>query len=218
MIIPVCTHAHDPHAVLPALAAAGSEVRRVALRPAATRELSDADTVIVDARDDLHTARRLCVALLARPRLAVVVVVDEGGLITLGPQLAPAQFLLPGTGPAEIRARLALARSRTRVGARRERASRMGSLTLERERRRAVVDGRDLRLSEREFAVLATLASCTGKVVGRRELLERAWGSRWFAPGAVDPVVRRLRAELGGDAVEAVRGVGYRLRTECLFR
>ena len=79
------------------------------------------------------------------------------------------------------------------------------------------VDG-DLRsLSPREFALLTCLVRGAGRVLTREWLLQQVWGREFDGVDrAVDTCVLRLRERLGREtavagAIEAVRGVGYRL-------
>ena len=94
-----------------------------------------------------------------------------------------------------------------------ERELRAGALTLDLVRR--VVDtGRDqVTLSERQFLLLQHLMRKGGEVCSREQLLADVWGLS-FDPGSnvVDVCVRRLRSKLGGDIIETVRRVGYRLQ------
>jgi DNA-binding response OmpR family regulator len=63
--------------------------------------------------------------------------------------------------------------------------------------------------------VLQRLERARGRTVTRRELLEAVWETSYTGgSNIVDAVVHSLREKLGphGDAVETVRGVGYRLR------
>ncbi len=68
-------------------------------------------------------------------------------------------------------------------------------------------------LSSREFALAETLFRHPGQVFSRGQLLSRVWGYD-FDPGSnvVDVYIGYLRRKLGHDAIETVRGVGYRLR------
>lgn len=78
---------------------------------------------------------------------------------------------------------------------------------------RAELEGRALDLTRTELQILAALAGRAGKVVRRRELIERLWGSD--APQsdrAIDAHVKSIRRKLGGhrELLTTVRGVGYR--------
>lgn len=72
-------------------------------------------------------------------------------------------------------------------------------------------------LSSREFALLACLARGSGRVLTREWLLQQVWGRDYDGlDRTVDTCVMRLRERLGRDsavagAIEAVRGLGYRL-------
>ena len=63
------------------------------------------------------------------------------------------------------------------------------------------------------------LASSSGRVLSREDLLERVWGYDYFGDGRlVDVHVRRLRTKIEPDAanpryVITVRGMGYKLQT-----
>lgn len=80
-------------------------------------------------------------------------------------------------------------------------------------RRRVERDGREVRLTKKEFTVLEELLRAEGGVVSAERLLERAWDEN------IDPfsnIVRvtmaTLRRKLGGPPViETVTGSGYRL-------
>ena len=68
-------------------------------------------------------------------------------------------------------------------------------------------------LSTKEFALLEIFMRRSGQVISRLDLLEHAWD---FAYGnrsnVVDVYIRRLRRKIGPEAIETVRGAGYRLR------
>ncbi len=92
-----------------------------------------------------------------------------------------------------------------------ERFLRRGGITLDLVRRVADAGGGSVMLSEREFHVLRNLMLRAGDVCTRQRLLEEVWGFG-FDPGSnvVDVCVGRVRAKLGPEVIETVRGVGYR--------
>ena len=69
-----------------------------------------------------------------------------------------------------------------------------------------------MELTSREFALVETFLRHPGQVLSREQLLSHVWGYD-FDPGSnvVDVYVRYLRRKLGDDAVETVRGMGYRM-------
>ena len=76
------------------------------------------------------------------------------------------------------------------------------------------IDGREIKLTLREFDLLEYLMRKPGVVFSREALLQSVWG--WDFDGGsrtVDVHVQTLRQKLGdhADRIETVRGVGYRL-------
>ena len=85
-------------------------------------------------------------------------------------------------------------------------------LVLDLRTRRVSADGHWVDLSAREFSLAETFMRHRGQVLSREQLLARVWGLD-FDPGSnvVDVYVSYLRAKLGKNRLETVRGVGYRL-------
>ncbi|MEO8519077.1 MAG: response regulator transcription factor, partial [Dermatophilaceae bacterium] len=84
-------------------------------------------------------------------------------------------------------------------------------LELDLKTRRISVDGTSCDLSAREFALAEEFIRHPDQVLSREQLLSRVWGLD-FEPGSnvVDVYVRYLRAKIGADRIETVRGMGYR--------
>lgn len=85
-------------------------------------------------------------------------------------------------------------------------------LQLDLRSRRALVNGKEVDLSAREFALAEAFLRNPGQVLSREQLLSRVWGYD-FDPGSnvVDVYVRYLRNKLGAERFATVRGMGYRL-------
>lgn len=81
-------------------------------------------------------------------------------------------------------------------------------------RRTLEVDGEQVELSSREFALATEFLSHPGQVLSREQLLSRVWGYD-FDPGSnvVDVYVGYLRSKIGGGRIQTVRGMGYRFGT-----
>jgi DNA-binding response OmpR family regulator len=88
-----------------------------------------------------------------------------------------------------------------------------GDLTLDVRTRRITAGTASFDLSAREFALAEEFLRHPDQVLSREQLLSRVWGMD-FDPGSnvVDVYVRYLRAKVGAERIETVRGVGYRLR------
>lgn len=92
-------------------------------------------------------------------------------------------------------------------------SSSIGPLTIDRRTRRVHLGDHEVVLTAKEFDLLAYLATDTGAVHTRTEILEHVWDAHWYGPTkTVDAHVAAVRKKLG-DArwVQAVRGVGFRL-------
>jgi len=90
-----------------------------------------------------------------------------------------------------------------------------GKLKLDLDRVIASWDGQAVELTSTEFGILRTLIQFPGKVYARNELMQQAYADhRYVSDRTIDSHVRRVRAkfsEIGGDPVETVHGIGYKL-------
>ena len=92
----------------------------------------------------------------------------------------------------------------------------VAGLRVDLARREALLDGRRLELSRREFDLLAYLAAKPGVVVSRQELLTQVWRQSYGDDQTIDVHVSWLRRKLGETAAQprylhTVRGVGVML-------
>jgi two-component system OmpR family response regulator len=95
----------------------------------------------------------------------------------------------------------------------------VGTTSIDLLKREVYRCSRPIALQPREFRLLEELMRNAGRVVTRTMLLERVWDFH-FDPqtNIVETHVSRLRAKLNeadaNDAIETVRGVGYRMRRD----
>src|SRR2546428_9307211 len=90
-----------------------------------------------------------------------------------------------------------------------------GPITVDPARYEVCVSGKRITLTSLEFKLLRTLMQRRGRVQAPDRLLNDVWGyESVIDTRTVDTHVRRLRKKLGkaADAIESVRGFGYRLR------
>ena len=88
-------------------------------------------------------------------------------------------------------------------------------LTLDLDTREALLDGRLLDLTAREFELLHTFLAAPGRVFTREMLLAKLWGYDFYGDErVVDSHIKNLRHKLGRDYIDTVRGVGYRASKE----
>jgi len=88
-----------------------------------------------------------------------------------------------------------------------------GRLTIDFADVRATCAGVNVKLTNKEFLLLSTLARKRGRVVTRQQLLDQVWGYSYYGDArTLDVHIRRLRQKLDacGDCIETVVGVGYR--------
>src|SRR5579862_5985605 len=87
---------------------------------------------------------------------------------------------------------------------------------LDEQARELVVNGSRIGLTPLEFGVFAYLVARPNRAVARYELVEAVWGygKEASTSNVVETVVRSVRVKLGAqrNALETVRGVGYRYR------
>ena len=98
-----------------------------------------------------------------------------------------------------------------------ENAYTVQDVRLEKDARRVLVNGTEVKLTRKEFDLLECLMEHRGKVMDRSSLLEQVWGYDFAGEtNSVDVVVRFLRSKIdepyGLTLIETVRGVGYVIR------
>jgi DNA-binding response OmpR family regulator len=101
----------------------------------------------------------------------------------------------------------------------RPRATRMfvGDTMLDEGARTVERNGHRMRLTRKEFDLLAHLMRNQGMVQSRTQLLEAVWSSTAYSPNVVDVTVSSLRQKLeahGSRLVHTVWGVGYICRPD----
>ena len=90
-----------------------------------------------------------------------------------------------------------------------------GPVTIDPARSTVSVDGSAVQLSRREIAVLSALMERPGTVKSRSELEERLYGwQEEIESNAIEVHIHNLRAKLGRDMIETLRGLGYRMKPQ----
>jgi DNA-binding response OmpR family regulator len=120
--------------------------------------------------------------------------------------------------PRELVARIKAVLRRGAGGTATESADRLAfdGLVIDVGAREAERNGRTVTLSALEFDLLVALARAPGRVLTRRQLLEKVWGFDFYGDErVVDVHIRSIRKELGDAAddpelIGTVRGVGYK--------
>ena len=86
----------------------------------------------------------------------------------------------------------------------------LGALQVDPATHQVTLDGKPVRLSAREFALLCALLETPGKPLSRTQLEERLYGwDEEIESNAVEVHIHSLRRKLGQDWIRNLRGVGY---------
>jgi len=91
-----------------------------------------------------------------------------------------------------------------------------GGLTIDPDKRRVVLDGREIDLTAKEFDLLCYFAARPGYVFSRAQLLDQVWGYNHEGyEHTVNTHINRLRAKVEEDPskpkyIQTVWGVGYK--------
>jgi DNA-binding response OmpR family regulator len=121
-------------------------------------------------------------------------------------------FLVKPFEFAELKARIR-ALARRHVG-RLEPELRTPYLTLDAASRSVVRDGRNIRLTAREYSLLHALMQRPGSILSRAQLENKIYGwTDTVESNAVEFLLHTLRQKIGSEQIENVRGVGWRVVT-----
>jgi DNA-binding response OmpR family regulator len=97
---------------------------------------------------------------------------------------------------------------------------RRGNLSIDSDKRRVHIDGREIGLTAKEFELLLHFAKSPGKVYNRVQLLDQVWGYNHEGyEHTVNSHINRLRAKVETDPshpkfILTVWGVGYKFNDE----
>ena len=88
-----------------------------------------------------------------------------------------------------------------------------GDIEINREHHTVVIDGRELTLPRKEFALFDLLCSQPGKLFTREEIYSKVWGnSVVVGDRTIDVHIRRLRCKIGDKHIVTVKGLGYKFQ------
>ena len=179
-----------------------------------------ADIVVLDiglpAIDGLEVARTLRREKCDVPIIMLTARVDEIDRV-VGFELGADDYICKPFSPREVIARVKAVLRRSGAPAEAKPAVlNFGRLEIDEAAREVRVDGRDVKLKPREFALLLALASNPGVALSRRTLLEKVWGFDFDGDErTVDVHVRRVRLKIEEEQdlppmLQTVHGFGYK--------
>lgn len=169
-----------------------------------------AEAVLVDGSSEEAAARESCRKLGAwAPSAAVLAVVATEDFSAVGLDWHVDDVVVATASPAEVNARLQLARARRHEFD--PNTLQFGPLVIRPDSFTASLSNRELGLTLTEFKLLHHLVRHAGQACSRTRLLQDLWSGKGNRR-KVDVHVQRLRAKLGSEyesMVDTVRGVGY---------
>ena len=177
-------------------------------------EQHDVRLAILDLQLPDTDGFELCRAIRSYSRLPVVMLTarDEEIDRVTGLELGADDYVTKPFSPRELVARIHAVLRRAEPDVDHETLD-AGDVVLDRRSRTALVDGREVELTAREFELVWHLAERPGVVVSRERILDRVWGIAF--PGGtrtVDVHVGQLRRKLHRpELIRTVRGSGYKL-------
>lgn len=118
----------------------------------------------------------------------------------------------------ELLARIETVTRRSSEVAAEEQLLEVGSLSFDRQSLRFTIDGKEIKMTAKELAIIELLMSHPGVLFSRERILSNVWGMNMDPlTNVVDVYIGKLRKKLDDDGadsiIETVRGLGYRLNT-----
>lgn len=196
----------------------GFEVEWVSTGAAALSHTGPYDVVLLDLGLPDTDGLDVCKALRERGDVPIIVISarsDETDRV-VGLELGADDYVSKPFGVREVIARIraVMRRAQPRAAGADNGPDQYGSrLTVDRKAARVRLDGEEVALAPKEYDLLAFLTEEPGALMSREQIMEAVWDANWFGPTkTLDVHVAALRRKLAGAiAIEAVRGVGFRL-------
>jgi two-component system OmpR family response regulator len=174
------------------------------------------DLIVLDVRMPEMDGLEVCRELRKTSRVPIVFLssADEEIDRVLGLELGGDDYLGKPFSPRELVARVKAVLRRLEPKSAPHDILRRGPLALDENRFEASWNGKPVTLTATEFNLVAALIRAPGRVFSRDELISRAYHGIAVSERTVDSHLRRVRAKFataGGEPIETVHGLGYRL-------
>ena len=180
------------------------------------------DIVLLDLMLPKMSGLDVCRAIRAGSDVPVIIVSAKGEEVdmVLMLELGADDYVTKPYRLRELVARMrAVLRRRENhdVAAEPDEEIKLGAIHMDIDARRCFVNGEEIKLRKKEFALLRLLLENPGRVLTREVLIDRIWGSDYVGDTkTLDVHVKRLRTLIESDPknpkyLTTVRGVGYRL-------
>lgn len=138
---------------------------------------------------------------------------DDATDKVVGLELGADDYITKPFDPRELVARVKSVLRRTGKHAHAGEVLTVGEVTLHPDRHEVMASGKEMKLTAKEFDLLAFLMINRGLALSRQQLLEQVWGYEFFGDTrTVDVHINQLRKKLGDTLkIETVRSIGYKL-------
>ena len=182
-------------------------------------EQQQPDLVVLDVMLPGTDGLELCRWIRARSELPVILLTARGEEADriVGLELGADDYVTKPFSPRELAARVRTVLRRSAPAQDEQARLSFGDIEIDTRTRDVHKAGQELRLTAKEFDLLAFLAGNPRRVFGRDQLMSRVWGyEAALDTGTVTVHVRRLREKIESNPSEPVHlqtvwGVGYRL-------
>ena len=169
--------------------------------------------IMLPGEDGITVLKRLRAAS-ATANIPVIMATAKGSEFdkVIGLDTGADDYLVKPFGMMEMVARIKAVMRRTAPKA--DQVLTCGNIVLDEVRHIVTVDGKQVVLTLKEYELLKLLMENAGQVFTRDILLSRIWGQDYLGETrTVDVHIGTLRTKLakGGEKIETVRGVGYKM-------
>ena len=181
------------------------------------------DLIVLDLMLPGMDGLQVCKALKKNPKtenIPVVMLTAKGEEVDriVGLELGADDYMVKPFSPRELtlRVKAILKRFDQKQEAPEETKLKYRDLLIDMDSYRVWIREKEVSLTVTEFKLLQELLQNQGRVRTRDQLLDRVWGYQFDGYArTVDTHIRRLRQKIGeeyADAIETVRGIGYRFK------
>lgn len=175
--------------------------------------------IMLPGKDGLEVCR-LLKAQAATAGIAVIMLTAKAEEIDtiLGLEMGADDYMTKPFSPRELTARVKAVLRRSHKEPSQADELVYGKLRLDLVRYETYLGADKLELTPKEYELLKFFVANVGRAFSREQLLEKVWGYEYAGDTrTVDVHIRHLRLKLAADpalaeAVDTVRGVGYKLR------
>ena len=169
--------------------------------------------IMLPGEDGITVLKRLRAAS-ATANIPVIMATAKGSEFdkVIGLDTGADDYLIKPFGMMEMVARIKAVMRRT--APKTDQVLTCGDIVLDEVRHIVTVDGKQVVLTLKEYELLKLLMENAGQVFTRDILLSRIWGQDYLGETrTVDVHIGTLRTKLakGGEKIETVRGVGYKM-------